>query len=198
MKYYTSDLHLSHKNIIEYENRPFNSIEEMNSTIIDNINYRLSDNDELYILGDFTLEKSPRKVGELIKRIKCKKHLIIGNHDYFTKDKNLCSLFNSVHHYLEIDDNSQKVILFHYPIQNWNLKRYGSIHLYGHVHSKEELQLKEYNAFNVGVDVNNFMPVTLEELQQKAKLKESENNYEKENNKTLANYRSLDNYEKTK
>lgn len=164
MKYYTSDLHLSHKNIIEYENRPFASVEEMNNTIIDNINYRLSENDELYILGDFTLEKTPRKVSQLIKRIKCKKHLIIGNHDYFTRSESLCNLFNSVSNYLEIEDNGQKVILFHYPIQNWNLKRYGSIHLYGHVHSKTELQLKEVNAFNVGVDVNNFIPVTLEEL----------------------------------
>ena len=164
MKYYTSDLHLSHKNIIEYENRPFSSIEEMDNTIIHIINYRLSPDDELYILGDFTLEKNVDKVNSLIRRIKCKKHLILGNHDYFVKNESLCSLFDSVHHYLEIDDNGQKVILFHYPIQNWNLKKYGSIHLYGHVHSKEELQLKEYNAFNVGVDVNNFKPVTLEEL----------------------------------
>lgn len=164
MKYYTSDLHLSHKNIIEYEKRPFSSIEEMNNTIIDNINYRLSDDDELYILGDFTLEKSANKVRNLIRRIKCKKHLIIGNHDYFVKNEILCSLFDSVHHYLEIEDDGQKVILFHYPIQNWNLKHYGSIHLYGHVHSKDKLQLKEYNAFNVGIDVNNFKPITLKEL----------------------------------
>ncbi|MBB1549821.1 metallophosphoesterase [Candidatus Saccharibacteria bacterium] len=164
MKYYTSDLHLSHTNIIKYENRPFTSVEEMNNTIIDNINYRLTPDDELYILGDFTLEKNPHRVSELIKRIKCKKHLIIGNHDYFTRSKDLCSLFDSVSNYLEIEDEGRTVILFHYPIQNWNLKRYGSIHLYGHVHSKEELQLKEENAFNVGVDVNNFMPVTLEEL----------------------------------
>ena len=167
MKYYTSDLHLFHKNIIEYENRPFSSIEEMNNTIIDNINYRLSPDDELYILGDFTLSKTPRRVSKLIKRIKCKKHLIIGNHDHFTRDESLCSLFDSVQRYLEIDDGDWRVILFHYPIQNWNLKRYGSIHLYGHVHSKEELQLKEVNAFNVGVDVNNFMPVTIEELLEK-------------------------------
>ena len=78
MKYYTSDLHLFHKNIIEYENRPFSSIEEMNNTIIDNINYRLSPDDELYILGDFTLSKTPRRVSKLIKRIKCKK--IIDEH----------------------------------------------------------------------------------------------------------------------
>lgn len=172
MKFYTSDLHLSHKNIIEYENRPFDSVEEMNNVIIDNINHRLTSDDELYILGDFTLEKNIDKVSNLIRKIKCKKHLIIGNHDYFVKNESLCKLFDSVHHYLEIDDEGQKVVLFHYPIQNWNLKKYGSIHLYGHVHSKEELQLKEENAFNVGVDVNNFMPITLKELQNNYRRKE--------------------------
>ena len=172
MKFYTSDLHLSHKNIIEYENRPFSSVEEMNNAIINNINHRLTLDDELYILGDFTLDKNIDNVGNLIKRIKCKKYLIVGNHDYFIKNESLCNLFDSVSNYLEIDDEGQKVILFHYPIQNWNLKRYGSIHLYGHVHSKEELQLKEENSFNVGVDVNNFMPITLKELQNNYKRKE--------------------------
>ena len=72
MKYYTSDLHLFHTKIIEYEKRPFGSVEEMNNTIIDNINYRLTPDDELYILGDFTLEKTPRRVSQLIKRLNVK------------------------------------------------------------------------------------------------------------------------------
>lgn len=40
--------------------------------------------------------------------------------------------------------------------------RYGTYHLYGHVHSKDTLIRP--NAFNVGVDVRNYQPVTLEEL----------------------------------
>lgn len=110
MKYYTSDLHLSHKNIIEYEDRPFGSVEEMNNAIIDIINYQLSPDDELYILGDFTLEKSANKVSNLIKRIKCKKHLILGNHDYFVKNKSLCSLFDSVHHLTGVESEKMRLI----------------------------------------------------------------------------------------
>ena len=36
--YFVSDLHLSHKNILKYDNRPFNSIEEHDQSIINNIN----------------------------------------------------------------------------------------------------------------------------------------------------------------
>ena len=50
MKRYTSDLHLNHKNILKYDKRPFNSIEEHDKGIIDNINSLVKETDELYIL----------------------------------------------------------------------------------------------------------------------------------------------------
>ena len=56
MKYYTSDLHFGHKNIIKYEDRPFSSIEEMDEALIDKWNKKVKKNDEVYILGDFALE----------------------------------------------------------------------------------------------------------------------------------------------
>ena len=52
--YVTSDLHFGHKNIIKYENRPFNNIEEMDKAIIDLWNETINDEDLIYILGDFS------------------------------------------------------------------------------------------------------------------------------------------------
>ena len=53
MKFYTSDLHLGHDNIIRFDNRPFGSVGEMTEEIIDNWNSVVSKNDDVYILGDF-------------------------------------------------------------------------------------------------------------------------------------------------
>ena len=43
--YVTSDTHFNHKNIIEYCNRPYSSVEEMNKAIIDNWNSVVKDED---------------------------------------------------------------------------------------------------------------------------------------------------------
>ena len=52
--FFTSDLHLGHKNIIKHCDRPFSSIEQMNRSLLTNINNIVGLNDDLYILGDFT------------------------------------------------------------------------------------------------------------------------------------------------
>lgn len=54
MIWFTSDTHFGHTNIIEYCNRPFSCIEEMNGKIINNINSKVKHNDILYHLGDFS------------------------------------------------------------------------------------------------------------------------------------------------
>lgn len=51
MNYFISDLHLGHKNVLKFDNRPFINIEEHDKTIIDNWNNKVNDNDDVYVLG---------------------------------------------------------------------------------------------------------------------------------------------------
>lgn len=169
MIYYTSDLHFDHANIIQHCNRPFKSVEEMNSTLIKNWNRKISANDTIYIVGDmFFYEKSP--IEAILSSLNGQKHLIIGNHDkQWIKKFDLSLYFESVDNLKEIRDNGKKITLCHYPMMTWNNVAKGAFLVYGHIHNNKkdffwDLLKTMDNAFNAGVDINNFEPVTFEEM----------------------------------
>ncbi len=165
--YFTSDLHFYHKNVLKFENRPFNTIEEMNEGLIEKWNNKVNEEDKVYILGDFSFARVTKTV-EILKRLKGRKYLILGNHDSdkIYKSKTIRDEFELITNYYELKD--ENIVLFHYPIAVWNNMHHNSIHLFGHIHSNTSTlhQLKhiEDNSYNVGVDVNNYEPCTLEEI----------------------------------
>ena len=64
----------------------------------------------------------------------------------------------------EVKDGGQKIVLCHYPMHEWNGGfGKGTLHLHGHTHGNIGKSFKE-RAWDVGVDVWNFEPVTLEEI----------------------------------
>lgn len=165
--YFTSDLHLGHKNIIKHCERPFESAEQMDQHIIANINTIVGQRDTLYILGDFTGPQTKRD-GAIAyrKRIACKHvHLIQGNHD---KDFRDTDCFETDTYYQKLKLAGRKIILFHYPIAEWDGKWRGAIHLHGHSHNKLEYNQRNIEQgllrFDVGVDANGFRPVSEEEI----------------------------------
>lgn len=168
MKLYTSDLHLDHYKIMEYEKRPFKSIEDMNESIIANWNAKVKKGDDVYIIGDFAFCDGKR-ANHFLSLLSGNKFLIVGNHDSFLDDKEFDrSKFIWIKQYAEIKDSGKNLILFHYPIAVWDRKQYGSVHLFGHIHSNtaehHPLAHQEPNSYNVGVDVRDFAPVSLQEL----------------------------------
>lgn len=166
MIYVTSDLHFFHKNVIKYNGRPFDSVEDMNKALIRNWNNVVDKEDDVYILGDVTL-KGVSFATKILQELKGNKFLVKGNHDVFVNQSSFDKThFMWIKDYYELEYNGQYFILFHYPIESWNGASNKSIHLHGHQHNKRtynfENREKGILKFDVGVDANNMAPVSLE------------------------------------
>ncbi len=81
MIYFTSDLHLGHRGVIEMKNRPFENVEEINQILMENYISVVHKNDTVYILGYISHHMPIEWVNELIGKMNGKKILIKGNHD---------------------------------------------------------------------------------------------------------------------
>ncbi len=164
MIYFTSDLHLGHHAIIHMCNRPFHNVDEMNKTIISNWNRLVHKNDIIYILGDIAHRIPITKLNELIKKLNGRKILIRGNHDKRYDE----SLFEEVCDFKVIKHEGLKISLMHYPLLEWPYKYRSGIHLHGHQHNTYEYNLsmleKGIKRYDVGVDANDFQPVSLTDI----------------------------------
>lgn len=173
-KFYTSDLHFFHRNILRYEadKRPFASKEEldseiydstvqhMNRVLIDNWNTVVTPEDTVYVIGDFSMG-GKTNVPLVRKQLVGKVVLVRGNHDR-SKDFMLESGFDEVYDDLVVQDGDKTLWLHHQPVlfpEKWPVKT--DYHLCGHVHSA---WARRNNVINVGVDVSNLKPLTLEQL----------------------------------
>lgn len=167
MRFFTSDQHFGHHNIIRFCDRPFRSVDEMDAAIIDAWNATITNADEVYVLGDFAMKVSLGRVGEIVRSLRGHaKHLIMGNHDR-----------HKAHHYVkagfttarrgEILESRHRVngetiplYLQHHPVFKVMPER-GHDHwiLCGHVHQRWTIQ-ENQRLLNVGVDVHNFKPIS--------------------------------------
>ena len=164
MVYFTSDQHFFHMNAIDMCERPFDDLEEMHKTLIDNWNSTVGKSDEIYLLGDFVFRGSGSQANEILRQLNGKKYLIKGNHERYLKDSEFnISAFEWIKDYYVLSYKDMRFILFHYPILEWEHFHRKTIHLYGHIHSKKFWH-PQYRAINVGVDNNYFYPVSADEL----------------------------------
>jgi len=176
----TSDTHYSHKNIcrgvtnwrtkdgkIPIEStRDFNTIEDMNSVIVDNINSKIGPDDTLIHLGDFSFGGFD-KIGQFLDRLVCKNiHIVLGNHDHHIKNnrENIHDRFLSIQNYLEVNIGGADFVLSHYPLCSWNQLSKGAIQLHGHVHLPTNKKWGNGKRLDVGVDGNNYQPYKLTEI----------------------------------
>lgn len=81
-RYITSDHHFGHANIIDYADRPFESVDEMDRDLADRWNATVTDADVVYHLGDLCMG-GPSAYERWIRELNGSFVLIRGNHDRF-------------------------------------------------------------------------------------------------------------------
>jgi len=168
--FFTADTHFFHKNVIRLCNRPFANVDEMNEKLIENWNRKVDVLDDIYHLGDFFWTDKKEDIESIIYRLNGNIYLIKGNHDSRKQLKILsdCKNVRWIDNYFELKLNDKLFVLFHYPMRTWNKSIHESFHLYGHVHGNTETS-RIRNSMDVGVDANNFEPISLEEVIEKLK-----------------------------
>lgn len=144
-KFYISDWHYGHKNVLGFDNRPFTNIEQMNEELIRRWNSVVSAGDLVYILGDM-FWCTPKIAAPIMEQLNGQKILVKGNHDRW-HDSKFDKLFVKIDEYMEIEDEGRNVVLCHYPIPCFKNHFYGWIHLYGHVHNSFEWNMMEHQRF---------------------------------------------------
>jgi len=174
----TSDTHYSHTNICrgitnwrlpngdvpEKQTRPFETLDKMNASIVNNINEVVGQDDVLIHFGDWAFSGFD-KIQEFHDRLICKNiHLILGNHDHHidSNKNNIRNLFLSVSWFEQLNYMGETIEMCHYPISSWNGLKKGRIMLHGHCHLPNEKKISNGRRMDVGMDGHlEFRPYNL-------------------------------------
>ncbi len=160
-RFIIADTHFGHENIIKYENRPFNNVEEMNDRLIQLWNSTVSKDDLVYVLGDFTLSRRKVIISELVKKLNGRKVLIMGNHDTRKpKDFIECGFEIAIRKPIMVEPG---VILMHEPFNDPSLIASNYIYFFGHVHANHTLMDDYSNCMCVSVERIDYKPIDLDE-----------------------------------
>lgn len=150
--------------------RGFETLEDMNDSLVNSINKYVKEDDYLIHLGDWSFG-GIENIWEFRKQIICKNIiLILGNHDHhIANNKSLPNLnwydsnylgndseaiFESIHSYLELVISSpvtgkKTYNLMHFPLAVWNKSHHNRIMLHGHCHGSFQ---HPGRSLDVGVD----------------------------------------------
>ena len=169
-RFFVSDTHFGHYNIIKHCNRPW-AAEEHDDALVDLWNSVVGKKDIVYHLGDFAMFKAIKGAENRMKtyrklrmRLNGKIQLVLGNHDKMSEKTYEC--FTEVHTGLkDIIVDRQKVTLCHYPMRSWKDSFHGSWQLFGHVHGRMQ-GVETGLSLDVGVDVPewDYKPVSWDQI----------------------------------
>lgn len=155
-----ADTHFGHAKIIQYENRPYETVEMMDADMITRWNARVNEDDLVFHLGDFSLHGAV-KTKEIARQLKGQKMLILGNHD-----RSRTVSFWLKAGFIRVFENAVEVenlILSHEPLKNS-----AKVNLHGHLHGqKPDPILIDGRHRCVSVELIDYTPLLVYESQHK-------------------------------
>lgn len=173
--FFTADLHLYHNNMIEYASRPFKDLNAMHSHITKAFNSILTVDSDLYIVGDVTLLSSEfgGRIKKALAAINGRKHLVIGNHDTWKVRNYLEAGITTVHSAGSFKHEGIRFFMMHDPAEYLCVENGTNVLLCGHIHTLFKHLFPEKRIINVGVDVWEYKPVSIEQIMQIVKEEHS-------------------------
>jgi len=157
-----SDLHLDHKNIIKFCNRPFKSVNEMNRVLVNNWNKTVRKNDIVYFLGDMTVGKGHRPLEYWLPQLRGNIIFIKGK-SYHHRDKEVDGI--KFYDKLILNHKGNRFLLIHNPQDapsDW-----GDWVIHGHKHNNNleyPLVNKNKKTINVSAELIEYKPILFREL----------------------------------
>lgn len=182
--YFTSDTHFGRERFFteEFTNRSmiWKDAEEMDKDLIELWNSTVGEDDTVFLLGDYSDHDNQDYNKELWNKLNGDKKLILGNHDIKSRlrEEDFPLGVVTFPSCITINIGDWEVFLSHYPCIDWNNKytwngnhhKEHAIQLYGHIHNYVAPELSNCRAYNVGVDVNDFSPISFEDILKRLKL----------------------------
>lgn len=168
--WFTSDWHIGHKNILKYDDRPWDTVEEMNEGILEKFNSLVTPKDFVFFLGDFAF--NVEQGIDILNRVNGHWIYIRGNHD-----KNIDRIIEEsenemiIHEILETKVNKKEMTMCHYPMVSWNKSHYGAWQLFGHHHKKSYEEIPG-RRLNVALPLHDYMPWSFDEVREYMKSRE--------------------------
>ena len=153
------DNHFFHKNIIKYENRPFDSVESMNEEMIKRWNSVVNNKSKVIIFGDWIFG-SKKNIENIAKQLNGHKILILGNHDGYSPAYYYSIGVEEVSNYPIVINNF--IICSHEPLYVNDNMPY--INLYAHVHGNNMYKTISENSACLSAERWNYTPVSLSKV----------------------------------
>lgn len=168
--WFTSDTHFNQQRTLELSLRPFKDLNDMNMALIENWNNCVGINDNLIFAGDWgSFDYLKYLNGNIIfilgnyerKDMLDRKMDFVDYHDWLTQDIGFSNVHLNYTTYTintELNDGTnyvKEVKLIHEPSKFYQEPRLDWA-LFGHCH---QIKMKKWG-YNVGVDVNNYAPIS--------------------------------------